>query len=297
MSIVHFQNVSKHYKDKVALDDVSFTLEPGTIVGLLGPNGAGKSSLLKALVGAADYQGQISVMGMSPRHNRDRLMEHVSYIADVNILPRWIKAGQVVDFIAGTHPKFDKDKALRLLKSTDINPNKKVKQLSKGMVAQLHLSCVLAIDVPLLILDEPTLGLDILHRKQFYDQLLTEFFCKERCILVSSHQIDELAHLMNRVLFLKQGSLIVDASLEALSEQFSTLNVNSEQLEAAQALSPIYSQPGLGKHKLTFQNADINQLQKLGEVSIPSLSDIFTATMQSEQQLTNQSEPSLEGVS
>jgi len=278
--MISLQNVHKNYGKHQVLKDISFNIEPGSIVGLLGPNGAGKTTLIRALLGLSQAQGNIEVLSMNPAHQRHKLLAEVSHVSDVAVLPGWLKAGQVVDYIEGVHPRFDRQKAMRLLEQTNVKMDKKVKQLSKGMVAQLHLSCILAIDVSLLILDEPTLGLDILYRKQFYQQLVTEFFDQQKTILISSHQIDELEHILSHAMFIKQGEVVLHQSMEEISDNFCSVTVNEAQSDLARKLQPIYEKPGLGTRGFIFEGKASPDIEALGAVVTPSISDIFTAIMQ-----------------
>ena len=244
---------------------------------MVGPNGAGKTTLIKALLGQARVSGEIDVLGFDPREQRHKLMEEVAYTADVASIPGWMKVMQVIEYFDGVHNKFDRNKALRLLKDSSVKLDRKVKQLSKGMLAQLHLACVLAIDVKLLILDEPTLGLDILYRKQFYDQLISEFFDETRSIIITSHQIGEVERLLNQVIFINKGQVILNEFIEDLSEKFVSLLVSEAHLEEARSLKPLHEKPGFGKHILTYKDVATEQLEHLGHVGIPSVADLFTA--------------------
>lgn len=277
--MIKFQNVTKTYKQQKALDNVSFTIEPGSIVGLFGPNGAGKTTLINGLLGMINVEGDIEVMGLDPFAHRHTVMESVAYIADVATLPRWISANQVVELFEGLYTKFDKNKALRLLAAADIPMTKPVKHLSKGMVAKLHLSCILSIEVPLLVLDEPTLGLDIIYRKQFYEMLITEFYDEERCIIVTSHQIDELEQILNNVIILTNGQLKLHETMDELADKYVSVKVENTQLEEARALRPLTETKGLGRTNCIFYGQPKETLEALGPLSIPSLSDIFVATV------------------
>ena len=277
--MINCRNLTKTIKDELVLDNVSITIEPGSIVGLVGPNGAGKTTLIKALVGQARVSGEIGVLGFDPRKQRHQLMEEVAYTADVASIPGWMKVTQVIEYYDGIHKKFDRNKALRLLKDSSVALDRKVKQLSKGMLVQLHLACVLAIDVKLLILDEPTLGLDILYRKQFYDQLISEFFDETRSIIITSHQIDEIDRLLNQVVFINKGRIVLNESSEDLVEKFVSLFVSEAHLEEARNLKPLHEKPGFGKHILTYKDVSIEQLEHLGHVGIPTVADLFVAIM------------------
>lgn len=275
--MITFNNVTKTYKQQKALNNVSFSVQPGSIVGLFGPNGAGKTTLINALLGMIQVDGDVTVMGLDPFAQRHKVMESVAYIADVATLPRWIHANQVIELFEGVYPKFNRDKAVRLLTAADIPLTKPVKFLSKGMVAKLHLSCILSIDVPLLVLDEPTLGLDIIYRKQFYEMLLTEFFDEDRCIIVTSHQIDELEQILNNVIILSGGELKLHETMDELTEKYVSVKVEEGRLEEAQARKPLTQTKGLGRTNCIFYGQPQESLAELGPISIPSLSDIFVA--------------------
>ena len=277
--MINCRNLTKTLKGELALNKVSLTIESGSIVGLLGPNGAGKTTLIKALLGQARVSGELQVLGFEPRKQRHLLMEEVAYTADVASIPGWMKVNQVIEYFDGVHKKFDRKKALRLLEDSSVALNKKVKQLSKGMLVQLHLACVLAIDAKLLILDEPTLGLDILYRKQFYDQVVSEFFDETRCIIIASHQIEEIERLLNQVIFISKGHIVLNESMEDLTEKFVSLFVTQDHLEEARSLKPLHEKPGFGKHILTYKDVSADKLEHLGHVGIPSVTDLFAAIM------------------
>ena len=279
-AIVSLNNVSKRYGDAVALDQVNLEIRPGRIVGLVGPNGAGKTTLLKCLLGLAPYEGSIRVLAKDPMRQRQDLLQEVCFIADTAILPRWIKVHQALDFLSGVHPRFNREKAETFLKETRIGPDQKVKQLSKGMVTQLHLALVMAIDARLLILDEPTLGLDILYRKQFYTSLLNDYFDRERTILVTTHQIEEIEDLLTDLVFIRDGRLILNQSLEQCQASFVELEAGPEQLDRARALGPIHERTVLGSSVLLFENIAHAELTGLGRLRIPSIADLFVAKMQ-----------------
>lgn len=277
--MITFKNVSKAYKNHHALSDINFAVQPGSIVGLFGPNGAGKTTLINALLGMIKVEGSIEVLGLEPFSQRHKLMESVAYIADVATLPRWITAEKVVELFEGVYPKFNREKALRLIATTSVPLNKAVKHLSKGMIAQLHLSCILAIEVPLLVLDEPTLGLDILYRKQFYDMLITEFYDDDRCIIVTSHQIDELEQILNNVVILSQGKMVLHETMDNIAEKYVAVKVDDSNLEAARKLNPLTESKGLGRTTCIYHGHSHETLAPYGPLSIPSLSDIFVATV------------------
>ena len=279
-AVVRASNLRKSFGDTHAMDGISFTVEKGSIVGLIGPNGAGKTTTLKAILGLTGFSGNLDVLGMDPREGRHLVMERVAFIADVGVLPKWIRVSEAIDYVAGVHPRFNRDRCESLLAEIKIGFDKKVSQLSKGMVTQLHLSLILAIDVEFLVLDEPTLGLDILYRKAFYDRLLGDYFDKETSIIISTHQVDEISSLLTHLLFIDDGKIVLDSSMEALETTYTEVLVAPEGLEKAKALSPIYSHTVLGKHNLLFENADRNVLEALGEIRVPSISDLFIAKMQ-----------------
>ena len=279
-AVVRASNLRKSFGDTHAMDGISFTVEKGSIVGLIGPNGAGKTTTLKAILGLTGFSGNLDVLGMDPREGRHLVMERVAFIADVGVLPKWIRVSEAIDYVAGVHPRFNRDRCESLLAETKIGFDKKVSQLSKGMVTQLHLSLILAIDVEFLVLDEPTLGLDILYRKAFYDRLLGDYFDKETSIIISTHQVDEISSLLTHLLFIDDGKIVLDSSMEALETTYTEVLVAPEGLEKAKALSPIYSHTVLGKHNLLLENADRNVLEALGEIRVPSISDLFIAKMQ-----------------
>ncbi|HLB30770.1 MAG TPA: ABC transporter ATP-binding protein [Gammaproteobacteria bacterium] len=278
--IISLSNVSKRYGDTLALDQVNLSIQPGRIVGLVGPNGAGKTTLLKCLLGLAPCTGSILVLGMEPVRQRQELLRDVCFIADTAILPRWIKVHQALDFLAGVHPRFNRAKAETFLKETKIGRDKKVKQLSKGMITQLHLALVMAIDARLLVLDEPTLGLDILYRKQFYTSLLNDYFDQERTILVTTHQIEEVEDLLTDLVFIRDGRLILDKSLEECQAAFVELEVAPEHLDRARALSPFHERSVLGSCVMLFENKSREELASLGRLRIPGIADLFVAKMQ-----------------
>ncbi|OGT72357.1 MAG: multidrug ABC transporter ATP-binding protein [Gammaproteobacteria bacterium RIFCSPLOWO2_02_FULL_56_15] len=279
-SIVSLSNVSKRYGDTMALDQVNLEIQPGRIVGLIGPNGAGKTTLLKCLLGLAPYEGVIQVLGKDPMKQRQEILKEVCFIADTAILPRWIKVHQTLDYLSGVHPRFNREKAEAFLKETQIKPNKKVKQLSKGMITQLHLALVMAIDASLLVLDEPTLGLDILYRKKFYTSLLNDYFDRERTILVTTHQVEEIEDLLSDLVFIQSGRVVLNQSMERCQANFVELEVDPGQLDRARALGPISERSTLGSSVLLFENIDRSELIGLGRLRIPRIADLFVAKMQ-----------------
>jgi len=276
-SLVSARNVSKHYGNVRAVDDISFDIEKGCITGLIGPNGAGKTTLLKALLGLTDCQGSLSVLGLDPFRQRKELMQNICFIADVAVLPRWIRVNQLLDFVEAVHSNFSRKKAEDLLAKTKIPPKAKVRQLSKGMVTQLHLSIITAIDATLLILDEPTLGLDIIFRKDFYGNLLEDYFNEERTIMITTHQVEEIENLLTDVMFINDGRIVLDASMEALPEQYVELLASGDNAEEARKLNPIYERDVFGKKVLTFEGINREQLTGLGELRTPDIADLFVA--------------------
>ena len=278
-AIVTARHLRKRYKNAVALDDVSFRIEAGRIVGLIGPNGAGKTTALKAILGLTPFEGELDVLGCDPRRQRNRLMEQVCFIADVAVLPRWIRVREAVNFVAHVHPRFDRAKCERFLARTKLVPEQKVKQLSKGMIVQLHLALVMAIDARLLVLDEPTLGLDILYRKQFYQSLLEDYFDEHKTIIVTTHQVEEIEHILTDLMFIRDGRVVLDADMESLGARFAEVLVNADRAAAARALGPLDERQVFGKHIFLFDGVDRATLAALGEVRRPSVSDLFVATM------------------
>jgi len=276
-SLVTARNVSKHYGKLRAVDDISFDIEKGCITGLIGPNGAGKTTLLKALLGLTDCQGSLSVLGLDPFRQRKELMQNICFIADVAVLPRWIRVNQLLDFVEAIHSNFSRKRAEDLLAKTKIPPKAKVRQLSKGMVTQLHLSIITAIDATLLILDEPTLGLDIIFRKDFYGNLLEDYFNEERTIMITTHQVEEIENLLTDIMFINDGRIVLDASMEALPEQYVELLASGDNAEEARKLNPIYERDVFGKKVLTFEGINREQLTGLGELRTPDIADLFVA--------------------
>ena len=279
MSVVQARNLSKRYGTTVALDNVNLDIEPGRIVGLVGPNGAGKTTALKAILGLAEFDGQLSVMGLDPRTHRTELMQQISFIADVAVLPRWLRVGEAVDFVGGVHPRFSREKCLAFLARTKIQPTQRVRELSKGMIVQLHLALIMAIDAKLLILDEPTLGLDILYRKEFYNTLLSDYFDHEKTIVVTTHQIEEIEHILTDLLFIKEGRIVLNATMDDVGERFAEVMVNPDKADAARALKPLYERQVFGKSIFLFDGLDRAHLAELGEIHKPSVADLFVATM------------------
>ncbi|MBD8873908.1 ABC transporter ATP-binding protein [Rhodanobacter sp. DHB23] len=278
-AVVSARGLGKRYKNAAALDNVSFEIQPGRIVGLIGPNGAGKTTALKAILGLTDFQGELSVLGLDPRKQRGKLMEQVCFIADVAVLPRWIRVREAVDFVANTHPRFDRRKCEALLARTKLTPNLRVKQMSKGMIVQLHLALVMAIDARLLVLDEPTLGLDILYRKQFYQNLLEDYFDENKTIIVTTHQVEEVEHILTDLMFIRDGRIVLDADMDAVGERFAEVMVGADKAAEVRALKPLDERQVFGKSIFLFDGMARAQLEALGEVRRPSVSDLFVATM------------------
>jgi ABC-2 type transport system ATP-binding protein len=276
-SLVIARNVSKAYGATKAVDDVSFEIESGRITGLIGPNGAGKTTLLKAVLGLTDCQGSLSVMGLDPFRQRKELMQNICFIADVAVLPRWIRVSQLIDFVESVHPRFSRESAEKLLAKTKIMADSKVRQLSKGMVTQLHLSIITAIDAKLLVLDEPTLGLDIIFRKEFYTNLLNDYFDGERTIIITTHQVEEIQNLLTDVMFINDGGIVLDTSMDSIPEQFVELLTSGENIAKARSLGPIYSSEVFGKTVMTFDGVERQELEAYGEVRTPDIADLFVA--------------------
>jgi ABC-2 type transport system ATP-binding protein len=279
MACIEARGLRKVYGTTVALDRVDLRVEEGRILGLIGPNGAGKTTALNAILGLTPYEGELKVLGRDPWILRDQLMRDVSFIADVAVLPRWLRVSQALDYLAGVHPRFDRAKAEGFLAKTNIKRTSKVRELSKGMVAQLHLSLVMAIDARLLVLDEPTLGLDILYRKQFYDSLLNDYFDRSRTIVVTTHQVEEIQDVLTDVMFINRGRIVLDCSMEDFGSRFLQVTVNPDQAAAARALRPIHERQVLGRSVLLFDRADRHQLAALGDVRTPSIADVFVAVL------------------
>jgi ABC-2 type transport system ATP-binding protein len=278
-AVVTATGLTKRYKNTLALDDVSFRIESGRIVGLIGPNGAGKTTALKAILGLTDFRGELNVLGFDPRTQRDRLMEQVCFIADVAVLPRWIRVREAVDFVANVHPRFNRAKCEAFLARTKLTSDQRVKQMSKGMIVQLHLALVMAIDARLLVLDEPTLGLDILYRKQFYQSLLEDYFDENKTIIVTTHQVEEIEHILTDLMFIRDGKLVLDADMDAVGERFAEVMVSADKADAARQLKPLDERQVFGKSIFLFDGADRAVLERMGEVRRPTVSDLFVATM------------------
>ena len=282
MACIEARGLKKSFGKTVALDAIDLKVEPGRILGLIGPNGAGKSTALNAILGLIPYEGELKVLGRNPWTERNKLMQDVCFIADVAVLPRWMRVTQALDYVEGVHPRFDRAKAESFLARTTIKRASKVRELSKGMVTQLHLALVMAIDARLLVLDEPTLGLDLLYRKQFYDSLLNDYFDHSRTIVVTTHQVEEVQHILTDLMFIDRGRIVLECSMEAFEERYAELTVNPANLAAARALKPIYERQAFGRTALLFDNADRAQLAALGEVRTPSIGDLFVAVIGTE---------------
>jgi ABC-2 type transport system ATP-binding protein len=274
------RGLGKQFGATCALNDVSFNVGAGRIVGLIGPNGAGKTTALKALLGLTRFDGELAVLGLDPYRQRHRLMQDVCFIADVAVLPRWIRVRQLIDFVAATHPRFRREVCEHFLARSDIRHGSRVKELSKGMVTQLHLALVMAIDAKLLVLDEPTLGLDILMRKQFYETLLNEYFDEQRTILVTTHQVEEIEHILTDLLFIDRGRIVLDASMDEVQEKYAQVAVRPEHLAAARTHRPLAERQGLGRTHMLFHGVDRVDLERLGEVGVPSVADLFVAVIE-----------------
>ncbi len=279
MASIEARGLRKAYGTTVALDGVDLQVEEGRIVGLIGPNGAGKTTALNAILGLTPYEGELKVLGRNPWTERDELMRDVAFIADVAVLPRWIRVSQVLDYVAGVHPRFDRAKAERLLASTNIKRSSKAGQLSKGMLTQLHLALVMAIDAKLLVLDEPTLGLDLLFRKQFYDSLLNDYFDRSRTIVVTTHQVEEMQDVLTDIMFIDRGRIVLGCSMEQVESRYLEVMVRPEHTAAARALGPIHERQVFGRSILLFDHADREQLAAMGDVRTPGIADLFVAVM------------------
>ncbi len=276
-SLVSARSVSKHFGQVRAVDDVSFDIEEGKILGLIGPNGAGKTTLLKAVLGLTDCEGDLSVLGLNPFRQRKQLMQNICFIADVAVLPRWIKVSQLLDYVEAIHPNFSRSRAEELLKQTKVKAGARVKELSKGMVVQLHLSIIMAIDAKLLVLDEPTLGLDILFRKEFYSNLLNDYFDEQRTILITTHQVEEIENLLTDIMFINDGKILLDSSMDTLGDQYLELKTSGEAALKARGLKPIAESEMFGKSVMIFDGISRDHLTGLGEIRVPSVADLFVA--------------------
>ena len=281
MACLEARGLRKTFGATVALDGLDLQVEEGRILGLIGPNGAGKTTALNAIVGLTSYEGRLNVLGRNPWTEREQLMRDVCFIADVAVLPRWMRVSQALDYVAGVHPRFDRAKAEAFLAKTTIGPTSKVRELSKGMVTQLHLAVVMAIDARLLVLDEPTLGLDILSRKAFYDSLLSDYFERTRTVVVATHQVEEVEHVLTDLMFIDRGRVVFSRSMEDVESQYREVLVHPDTLAAARALNPIHERQGVGRSILLFEGLERQQLAALGDVRTPSVADLFVAIMSS----------------
>jgi ABC-2 type transport system ATP-binding protein len=279
MATIEARGLRKVFGTTVALDNVDLRVEEGRILGIIGPNGAGKTTALNAILGLTSYEGELKVLGRDPWQSRDELMRDVSFIADVAVLPRWIRVTQLLDYVAGVHPKFDRAKAESFLAKTTIKHRSKVRELSKGMVAQLHLAIVMAIDAKLLVLDEPTLGLDILYRKQFYDSLLNDYFDGSRTIVVTTHQVEEIQDVLIDLMFINNGRIVLECSMEEFESRYAEVMVHPDHVAGARCLKPLHERQVFGRSVLLFDGADRSQLAALGDVRTPSIADLFVAVM------------------
>ena len=279
MICVEARGLRKVFNTTPALDRIDLRIEEGRILGLIGPNGAGKTTALNAILGLTPFEGELKVLGQDPWSAREQLMRDVSFIADVAVLPRWIRVSDLLEYMDGVHPRFDRAKAEAFLGKTTIKRESKVRQLSKGMVAQLHLAVVMAIGARLLVLDEPTLGLDILYRKQFYDSLLNDYFDGSRTIIITTHQVDEIEDVLTDLIFIDRGRLVLESSMEQFEGRYLEVMVNPEQLSAARAFKPIHERPVFGRSVLLYEGANRDELAALGETRRPSIADVFVAVM------------------
>jgi ABC-2 type transport system ATP-binding protein len=283
-TVLSAKGLSKRYGKRIAVDGIDFEIPAGRIVGLIGPNGSGKTTTLKAALGLIPFDGELSVLGFDPRTQRDDLMQDVCFIADVAILPRWMKVKDAIDFVAGVHPRFNREKAERYIALTKLKPGMKVKEMSKGMIVQLHLALVMAIDAKLLVLDEPTLGLDIIYRKQFYQNLLEDYFDEHKTIVITTHQVEEVEHILTDLMFIRDGKIVLAASMDEIGERYIEVMVSHDKISAANALQPIDRRTVFGKAVMLFDSAapgsaSRQQLAALGETRNPSVADLFVATM------------------
>ncbi len=279
-TIIEARGLTKSFGSTRALDGVSFSVEAGRIVGLIGPNGAGKTTALKSILGLTSFEGDLQVLGRNPYTDRDALMREVCFIADVAVLPKWLRVSQALDYVHAVHPRFERARAEEFLRKTDIKMKSRVRELSKGMVTQLHLALILAIDARLLVLDEPTLGLDLLFRRQFYDTLLNDYYDKERTILLTTHQVEEIEHLLTDVIFINHGRVALDSSVEGLATRYAQVNVKADQATRAREMKPFYEREIFGRVAMFYEGRTPEELVPLGEVRTPSIADLFVAKMQ-----------------
>lgn len=280
--LISIKELNKTYGADHVVNDVTLTISAGQILGLVGPNGAGKTTCLQSILGLTDYEGEVDVLGFNPKTQRTQMLNEVAYIADVAVLPKWITAEQAIQYMAGVHPNFDSEKAKQFLAKTNIKLSSKVKTLSKGMVTQLHLALILAVNAKVLILDEPTLGLDILTRRQFYQHLLEDFYTEEKCIIVTTHQIEEIEHILTDVAFIQQGKVVLAESTDNIKERFKLVAVGQEQVEQANALEPLFSQSLMGMTTMLFDKASASDLSQFDTVKTPTLADVFVGVMAKE---------------
>lgn len=278
--VISARNLRKAYKNKLALDGTTFAIQPGRIIGLIGPNGAGKTTALKAILGLIPFEGELNILGRDPRTERDALMNDVCFIADVAVLPRWMRVREAIEFVAGVHPRFDRARCERFLAGTQLKPQMRVREMSKGMIVQMHLALVMAIDAKLLVLDEPTLGLDILYRKQFYQRLLEDYFDEQKTIVITTHQVEEVEHILTDVMFIRDGKIVLDAPMDEVGDRFVEVLVNADQADNARNLKPIDERAlPFGKTVMLYDGVSQSQLVPLGETRTPGLADLFVATM------------------
>ncbi len=280
--LVNAMGITKRYGDFTALHEVTFTVEPGSIVGLIGPNGAGKTTTLKSLLGLTGFEGELEVSGRDPRKARHRVMDQVCFVADVGVMPRWLKVSDAEAYVGAVHPRFNRERFRLLIKSTGVLPHQRVRQLSKGMVTQLHLALVLAIEVDLLVLDEPTLGLDIIHRKAFYERLQNDYHDKKTSIIISTHQVEEIESLLTHLIFLDKGRIILDCAMDEVSEIFAEVLVPPEKWLQAERFGPIHSRDVLDQKAMTFENVPREELVHLGEIKTPNVADLFVSKVKAD---------------
>ncbi|HEY1313733.1 MAG TPA: ABC transporter ATP-binding protein [Steroidobacteraceae bacterium] len=278
-ALIEASDLTKKYGAHVALDHANFSVQAGRIVGLIGPNGAGKTSALRAILGLTSYEGQLKVLGREPFRERTKLMDEACFIADVAVLPAWLKVDDAIDFVAGVHPRFRRERAAALLAKTQITGERRMRELSKGMKTQVHLALTMAIDAKLLVLDEPTLGLDILARRAFYDALVNDYMDETRTILITTHQVEEIENLLTDVLFIDKGRIVLDSSLDDIATRYAAVAVAADKSDAARAAGPFYERRMLGKVVLYYEHPDLGELAELGEVHTPSISDLFVAKL------------------
>ncbi len=278
-AVISARNLTKRFANTVAVDDVSFDIPAGRIIGLIGPNGSGKTTALKAILGLSTYEGKLNVLGFDPQTQRDELMKEVCFIADVAVLPRWIKVREAIEFVAGVHPKFNRAKCEAYLANTKLKPDMKVKHMSKGMVVQLHLSLVMAIDAKLLVLDEPTLGLDILYRKQFYQNLLEDYFDENKTIIVTTHQVEEIEHILTDLMFIRDGKIVLSSTMDEVADRFIEVMVAQENYATAKSMNPIDERTVFGKSVMLFDGVARSELTRLGDTRNVGIADLFVATM------------------